>query len=155
LAGSDLWIVDASVATRALVPVALDERALDLIAWAHGQEILLLAPDLWIPESVSTIRQFVYRGALSTEEGDLVLSRLFLLGIRTIPADLPLTRRALAWADRLGHSKAYDGFYLALAEREQTTLWTADGRLADRARQLKVGFVRHLAEFERPPMIPP
>ncbi|MBN1657789.1 MAG: type II toxin-antitoxin system VapC family toxin [Anaerolineae bacterium] len=43
--------------------------------------------------------------------------------------------RALSWADRLGHSKAYDAHYLALAEQEGIEFWTADRRLANGAQQ--------------------
>lgn len=62
--------------------------------------------------------------------------------------DLPLARQALAWAERLGQIRAYDAFYLALTEGEDATLWTGDGRLADRARQLGVEWVQFLAEPE-------
>jgi hypothetical protein len=39
-------------------------------------------------------------------------------------------------SNRLGQSKAYDGFYLALAEQSNAEFWTADQCLVNSARQL-------------------
>ena len=48
----------------------------------------------------------------------------------------------LSWGKRLAQSKAYDSFYLALAERMGEDLWTGDRRLFNRAQQLGVGWVK-------------
>ncbi len=61
--------------------------------------------------------------------------------------DQDLAHRALHWSARLGQAKAYDSFYLALAEREETMLWSADGRLVDRAWQLKLSWVKLVTAF--------
>ncbi|HSR30541.1 MAG TPA: type II toxin-antitoxin system VapC family toxin [Anaerolineae bacterium] len=57
-----------------------------------------------------------------------------------------LHERALRWADRLGHSKAYDAHYLALAEQEGIELWTADRRLANGAQQAGAHWVHWIGE---------
>ena len=90
----------------------------------------------------------VSRESLAPEEADIALSDLPSLGVEVIPMDLALARQALAWAERLGQIRAYDAFYLALAEREDAILWTGDGRLADRVRQLGIDWVRFLEEPE-------
>ena len=46
--------------------------------------------------------------------------------MEVIPADKLLCLAAMASAGRLGLSKAYDRFYLALAVRYYAELWTAD-----------------------------
>jgi predicted nucleic acid-binding protein len=69
----------------------------------------------------------------------------FRLGVEVVASDLDLCKHALAWAERLGQSKAYDGFYLAAAERYGAELWTVDGRLLNRARQLGVSWVKSLS----------
>lgn len=48
---------------------------------------------------------------------------------------------AFDWAEKLGQSKAYDSFYLALAETLRAPLWTADRRLANAARQIGISWV--------------
>jgi predicted nucleic acid-binding protein len=52
------------------------------------------------------------------------------LGI-TLHGDAALHRRALALAEHLELSAAYDAHYLALAERLGTEFWTADQRLGN------------------------
>jgi predicted nucleic acid-binding protein len=57
-----------------------------------------------------------------------------------------LRERALRWADRLGHAKAYDAHYLALAEQEGLELWTADRRLSNGAQQAGAHCVHWIGE---------
>ncbi|HKV08859.1 MAG TPA: type II toxin-antitoxin system VapC family toxin [Thermoanaerobaculia bacterium] len=139
-------VLDASLAIRALVPTSPQDRALELIAAAHQEGTALLAPDLWVSEVTSVLRKMVHTQSLAPEEADLLLSGLPSLGVQVIPSDLPLARSALSWAGRLGQIRAYDAFYLALAEREEATLWTGDGRLKDRVAQLGIDWVRYFAE---------
>ncbi|HYO15462.1 MAG TPA: type II toxin-antitoxin system VapC family toxin [Thermoanaerobaculia bacterium] len=145
---SSRLVLDANLAVRALVATARHEPAVELIASAHEEETLLLAPSLWVAEVTSALRKLVYRKNLAPEEADIALSDLPSLGIQVVPMDLALARQALAWAERLGQIRAYDAFYLALAEREDAILWTGDWRLADRARQLGIDWVRFLEEPE-------
>lgn len=60
------------------------------------------------------------------------------LGVEVFTCDVSMSRAVLTWAARLGQSKAYEGFYLALAERLGADLWTADERLFNRVRLLNV-----------------
>jgi predicted nucleic acid-binding protein len=55
-------------------------------------------------------------------------------------------RRALDWSARLGQGKAYDGQYLATAERAGAELWTADRKLANAATAAGAGWVRSIWE---------
>jgi predicted nucleic acid-binding protein len=54
--------------------------------------------------------------------------------------------RALRWAHQLGHSKAYDTHYLAVAEHEGIELWTAGRRLANGAPHTGVRWVHWVGE---------
>ncbi len=90
----------------------------------------------------------IFEKRLSHEEGDTALSNLTLLGLETLPLDVSLARSALIWADKLGQVRAYDACYLALAERERATLWTADRRLASRAKQVGASWVLSLEEID-------
>ncbi len=78
---------------------------------------------------------------MSPEETDRAVEDLFALEIGSVPCDLALCKAALDWAHRMTHSKAYDAFYLALAEARGAELWTTDERLESRARQLGVDWV--------------
>jgi predicted nucleic acid-binding protein len=49
--------------------------------------------------------------------------------------------KAYAWAERLGQSRAYAGFYLAQAEELGGMLFTGDRRLTNSAHQLGLSWV--------------
>jgi predicted nucleic acid-binding protein len=97
---------------------------------------------LWLAEAVSAIRRSVHLQVISLEEGLLAIDDLLALDIETIPLDAQLCRSAFDWANRLGQSRAYDGFYMALSERLKAELWTADERLANTAQQVGVPWAR-------------
>ena len=86
----------------------------------------------------------MYRKAITTEESRHAIEDIFALGVEVIPTNVQLCRNALMWAERLGHSKAYDGFYLALASTKQAQFWTADKRLVHSARQIGVSWIHCL-----------
>jgi predicted nucleic acid-binding protein len=144
---SSRLVLDASLVTALVLPVPAAEPANRFLAQAYREDIRLLAPDLWVAEVTSALRREVYAKTVTYDAADRYLARLFRLGIETVMLDRDLAHRALGWAARLGQAKAYDSFYLALAEREQTVLWSADGRLVDRARQLKLSWVKLVTDF--------
>ena len=53
---------------------------------------------------------------------------------------------ALRWATRLNQRPAYDAFYLAVAQRLDAELWTADRRLCHNARQAGADWVHFMDE---------
>lgn len=140
-------VIDASLAAKAVLPGApLGDEILKRVSGWHKERVRLAAPGLWLPEVVSVVRQAVYLRLINSEAGATAVEDVFRLGVEVIPADLELCQRALAWAERLGQSKAYDGFYMALAERLGAVLCSGDLRLLNRARQLGVGWVSALNE---------
>jgi len=52
----------------------------------------------------------------------------------------------LEWAGRLNQSRAYDAFYMALAEELGAEFWTADQRLARAAQQAGVTWTHWIGE---------
>lgn len=71
---------------------------------------------------------------------------LFALEVEMLPLDSALCKSALGWAERLQQSRAYDAFYIALAERLQVEFWTADKRLANATEQLGLNWVHWIGE---------
>jgi predicted nucleic acid-binding protein len=136
--------IDANVAVRAVLDE--EESAVRAFAaWARA-ETDLLAPDLWLPEAVSAVRRTLAGGHLPASAAAALIDSLFDLPVRTIPTDRSLARAALEWAERLGQSRAYDALYLAVAERHEAPLVTADERLLARCGQLGLDFVEGLPE---------
>lgn len=137
-------VVDANLAIAAALPLPTSPRAFAALdAWAD-QDRPLLAPDLWTAEAVSGIRRLVFGGEITDEVAARGIGDLFELGIETVRLDAGICRDALRWSERLTQSKAYDAFYLALAERRGAELWTADRRLVRRSHQLDADWVHHL-----------
>jgi predicted nucleic acid-binding protein len=121
-----MLVVDASVAVKWFLVEAGDREALALLT---GDEPLI-APDLVVAEVVNAVWKWLLRGAIDTSQATDVPHALVRILAELRPL-APLAPRALEIATELRHP-AYDCFYLALAEEEDTRLVTADRRLVDR-----------------------
>lgn len=136
--------VDASVSIRAAVDG--EEAAIDAFARWNGIGFDLVAPDLWLPEVITAVRRSVSYGVRSDEDAARVIENLFKLPLQSVPTDRDLAHAALRWSSRIGQAKAYDALYLAVAERYEAPLVTADIHLLNRCRQLGIDFVESLPE---------
>jgi len=145
-ASSQPIVIDAGVAVRAVVPTGISRTVKQHFAGWYRAERSIVAPSQWIAEAVSALRRLLFLGELSAQETNRAVEDLFALGIESVALDVELCRWALRWAERLTQAKAYDAYYLALADAQDAELWTADGRLYRRARQLGSERVRLVAE---------
>jgi predicted nucleic acid-binding protein len=139
-------VVDANIAIRAVLPTKENGRILERIKAWHQSRRDFYAPDILLPEAVSAIRRSIFNQWITEAEGRIAVEDMFRLGMEIVPSEAALCQAALIWAGRLGQSKAYDGFYLALAEMKTAELWTADERLFNRVRQLGFSWVRWIEE---------
>lgn len=138
------WIIDASVAIKWFVD---EERSAAARAVLETGEPLA-APDLIVSEVCNIAWKKARRDEISWTHGAALVQALPLSFDRLAPAG-PLAARAFALAQRFGHP-AYDCFYLALAEFENTRLVTDDGELVRLARAARLGkHVKPLADFAR------
>jgi predicted nucleic acid-binding protein len=119
---------------------------LDRFANRRQARVDICALDFLEAEATSVIRQAVYRHWITETEGQVAIEDLFRLDVRIVPFDQGLCSSALAWIGQLGHSKAYDSFYLALAERVAGNLWTADERLVNSVSQIGVSWAHRVGE---------
>ncbi len=132
-------VVDANIGVWSIVkgpywpPKAIRE-------WL-AQQAYIVVPDLWVYEVTSVVHQYGRQQAVDPRPA---LSIVLDTPDEIVPPDSALATAALAWAQRLGHAKAYDAFYLALAERIEAAFWTGDKRLYQRAKQVGADFVRFL-----------
>lgn len=137
-------VIDANLAVGAVLPLPYSERCLEaLSSWAQ-EDRPLLAPVFWTAEAVSGIRKIAFLSQADRKEADQAIDDLFELDVEVVPLSADLCRAALRWAERLSQAKAYDGFYLALAEDRDAEFWTTDQRLVRRAHQLGVDWAKHL-----------
>jgi predicted nucleic acid-binding protein len=122
------WTVDASVAAKWVLREQLSENALTLLDPSNQ----LLAPDLLLAEVANVLWKKVRAGDLT---GEMALERyaaLLDMGV-TVVASAALSRRGLQVAIETGRT-AYDALYLALAEKHECRLVTADERLVNSLR---------------------
>lgn len=122
-----MLVLDCSVAVKLVVTEDGSDLADTVLA------IPLSAPDLLFPECASVLWKKARRAEISAQQardGGLALTRL---GIATT-ATADLFADALDLSLALTHP-AYDMFYLALAQRLDLPLLTADDRLLRRLQQ--------------------
>ncbi len=119
-------VVDASVALKWLLPEP-DSGTAERVMSAKG---LLIAPTLLVAEACNAVWKRLRRREITTEHTDLVVTQLPQILDRLV-ADTLLAPAALRIAREIDHP-VYDCFYLALAERENAPLVTADRRLVER-----------------------
>lgn len=135
-------VIDASLAVWAVVPAIAPFDTLALIRRWREKNVQLISPSLFLSESTSAIRRLVHSGLISAEEGANALTDLLDLAVDIIQETDEHSRAAFRWAERLDQARAYDGFYLAVAEESGIELWTADERLACSAQNRNIDWIR-------------
>ena len=118
--------VDASVAVKWYI----DEVDSPIARRLLGNDEALLAPGLLVAEVCSVAWRHA-RGANISRDQALEIATDLGRGLIELHATAPLAPRATAMALDLDHA-IHDCFYLALADREDATLVTADHRFLDK-----------------------
>lgn len=120
------WVIDASVAAKVFFTEEKSDAARKFAETAQR----LVAPDLLILEVASVARNHVRRGEATLDYGRRVLTDLESLIDDFTPIGA-LSVRALELAAEHGFS-VYDASYLALAQKTDLKVMTADERLVRR-----------------------
>jgi predicted nucleic acid-binding protein len=131
-------VIDASVAIKWVMP----EQGADRAAALRAQPDELIAPTLIAAEIGSVMRRRAAAEELTTREALDAAEIATALISRMIPIP-ELASRALELAIQLRHP-IYDCFYLALAERENVPLISADKKLIAVGKRVKGTEVRIL-----------
>ena len=129
--------LDASAAIAAILP--RPERPLiRRLLLEHVREgERLVAPPLLFAETTSVLRRHVHLGAIDHDEAWGALQDLFSLPIELVHGP-EIYLSALDLARRLGHAKAYDVQYLAVAQMKDCAVLTLDRGLYESARSLSI-----------------
>jgi predicted nucleic acid-binding protein len=139
-------VIDASLAVKAVIPVASEEYATSLFSRWGEEERPFFAPNWWLAEITTVIRQYIFHKLLDPTAETRVMDGFLQLGVQLLPIEREQAISALHWAARIGQAKAYDSFYLALAEQLNAEFWTADKKLALSARAAGAGWVHWAGE---------
>ena len=125
-------VVDASVAVKWILP----EPGSSAAAALREQDPDLTAPSLVAAEIGNALWKAVQRGGVTRTEALEGFDAALIWLQSLIPME-ELRARALTLAIELRHP-IYDCFYLALAERENAPLVTADAAMLAAARKAKI-----------------
>ncbi len=141
------WVVDANIAVYTALKITDElERFWERV---DNEQITPCAPRLWLSETTSAIRSSLSQKEITSDEAEQALRTIHALNVEIINEDEELCLRALELAGKLRQTKAYDAFYLALAEKLAAEFWTGDEWLANRCRKdLKLSWVHSLDEIE-------
>ena len=122
-------VVDASVAVKWYVRETGSEKAIALL---ESEDLLFLARDVFLPETVNALLKQRRAGQLADETLDKALRDL-TFSLPELVSSTRMIDHAVMIARAIRHS-IYDCLYLALAERWETQFVTADAEFAERCR---------------------
>jgi predicted nucleic acid-binding protein len=141
-------VIDANVVAALVLPLPYSDQATRrVIAWKELGTILY-APLLLEYELLTIMRRGIIKGLLTTKTATEAMGIVSKLNVQCQLPSPELHKQALYWAERLGHSKAYDAQYLALADRLRADLWTADRRLVNGANQAGAAWVHWIGKMD-------
>jgi predicted nucleic acid-binding protein len=126
------FVVDASVGAKWLLPASdepLSLQALSLLRRYTRDEVRLLVPDLFWTELTNVLWKAVRQRRWSASAAQSALSHLMQLALPTIPC-AGVLENTLSIALKFDRT-AYDSLYVAVAVSTDSTLVTADERLAN------------------------
>jgi predicted nucleic acid-binding protein len=123
-------VVDTSLALKWIYDEKDSPVALSLLAEWTGNRIEIKVPSLLAYEITNSLYQQVRSGKSTFDTAKLNLIEILPKGlIFVFLPDFSLNIRALELTHQFGLPATYDAHYLALAERENCDLWTADTRM--------------------------
>ena len=140
-------VIDTSIAIKWVLQEPDTPSAKRLLFQWYAQKTQILAPALLSYEVANVLYQQVRKGNITLASAQEALETILLTGIHLdFSHDPLLARRALELADQFKLPATYDTHFLALAERENCVLWTADTRLW-KAMQGTYDWVRSLNDY--------
>ena len=141
-------IIDANIALKWVFKESDSNLAEALLIELNRKEIVMYAPALLTYEVSNILYQHVRKGTITLEKAKEAIKDVLSTGLKLeFTQDTMLNIKALELAQRFNLPATYDAHYLALAEREQCELWTADRRLWNSIRG-KLAWVRWLGDYQ-------
>lgn len=141
-------VVDANITVALFVNLPYSSQSEYLFRSWRKQNVQLIVPALWPAEVVSTLRKMVVVGQIGFDDAHLVLANLERFPIEVVLPDSALLDLSFVWAGKLNQTVAYDAQYVALAEKLAAELWTADQRLSNILRNLKIAWAHGIEEVK-------
>lgn len=139
------YVMDASTGMKWLIDEPDSDKARQLRTEYRIGIHELLAPELFSIEIANALVMAERRSRIPAGDGTILLADLLTTLPLLRPARIRLLSRAYEIADRTG-TTVYDCLYIALAERENCELVTADDKLVNNL-QPQFPFIVRLADM--------
>jgi predicted nucleic acid-binding protein len=140
-------VVDTSLVLKWILKEADSDKAVMLLTEWGNEQVEMFAPALLAYEVANILYQDVRKGKYTINVARESLMDVVMRGIVfDFSADLGLSMHAMEFAHRFNLPASYDSHYLALAERKECELWTADRRF-QRAVKGQLDWIRTLEDY--------
>lgn len=136
--------IDAGLCAALHVPEERTDVAEAQFRKWREEGVELIAPDLWAYEVVAVVHKCAHDGRLSAGSTEVALEKILAMPVRLV-RPLSCHMAALRLARRYGLVTPYDAHYLAVAEMEESELWTLDRRLYNKV-HAQLAWVHSLGE---------
>jgi len=141
-------VVDASIAIKWVLQEPDSDVAYALLAEWIEKETVILAPALLAFEITNILYRKTLKGDLTLDNAKLGIRKILLTGLEfDFTEDPSFGIKAMELANQFNQPATYDSHYLALAEREDCELWTADTKMG-RVVRGKLDGVRWLEDYQ-------
>ncbi len=147
---SNVVVVDASIVLKWILNETDSSKALTLLADWNDREIEVYAPSLLVYEVTNALYRHVRKGEIPFYDARRGLTEIIYKVIEfDFPEEPDFNIRAMELGQQFGLPATYNSHYLALAERKECELWTADARLWNSIRG-KLVWLRWLGDYPTP-----
>lgn len=141
------YVIDANIILALFLKLPYSQQVDNWVQERRKDAAIFIVPVLWEYECLAGFRRVAKVGQITNKAAEIMMENLLNLDIQSVQPSNEIHLSALRWAERIGQSRAYDGQYLALAESLSAEFWTADKRLANVAKSLKISWVHNIEEL--------
>ncbi len=146
---SNKVVVDANIALKWVLTEADSQTARALLAEWKKKKMIVYVPTLLTYEVTNILYREVRAGRITSETAKDGINLILRAVSPFYSHNSALNLRAMTLAKHFDLPASYDTHYLALAEREDCPLWTADTRMW-RAVKDQVDWVHRLGDYSTP-----
>ena len=138
-------IADSNIIVKWFIPEEYSEYAVVLRDDHLYGRVNVIAPVYAILEFANSMRKYVIRGILSKDKAIKALEYLEKTNVTYVDIEFDLAREALKYAME-NHVTAYDSYYIVLARKHNTVMYTADEKLLNRLKG-RENHIKHIIEY--------
>ncbi|MDI9619990.1 MAG: type II toxin-antitoxin system VapC family toxin [Candidatus Nezhaarchaeota archaeon] len=143
---SDKVVADASVIIKWVIPEDYAEYALKLRDDFLDGNVDVQAPSIILLEAASALRKYCLRGFIGRDVAEKALELIANSEIRLHEIDLNIALKSLK-TSLDSNVTVYDAAYITLASSLGAIMYTADDRLLNNQKVLKLKIVKHIKDY--------